>query len=86
MMLERKYFSSSSLWLVVLLFVALVTFRSSNIQEKEISWDVFGYYLPIIATFQFDDPLMKDRSWVEELNAEKKVNWYCLPTFYNGLR
>ena len=85
-MFERKYFSSSSLWLVVLLFVALVTFRSSNIQEKEISWDVFGYYLPIIATFQFDDPLMKDRSWVEELNAEKKLTGtvYQLSTTDSG--
>lgn len=65
---------SKSLWVIFILFVLLVVFRTNSIDKKEISWDVFGYYLPLVATFQQDDALLNDRSWVEELNNEKQLS------------
>jgi hypothetical protein len=52
----------------------MVAFRSTHIDKKEISWDVFGYYLPLAATFIYDDPMLNDRAWVEKLNEEKQLS------------
>ncbi|MEY3199472.1 MAG: hypothetical protein RJA13_1430, partial [Bacteroidota bacterium] len=65
---------SKSLWLIFILFALLIVFRTNSIDKKEISWDVFGYYLPLVATFQQDDALLNDRSWVEKLNNEKQLS------------
>lgn len=65
---------SKSLWVIFILFALLVVFRTNSIDKKEISWDVFGYYLPLVATFQQDDALLNDRSWVEKLNNEKQLS------------
>jgi hypothetical protein len=65
---------SPSLTTVVLLFSWMVAFRSTHIDKKEISWDVFGYYLPLAATFIYDDPMLNDRAWVEKLNEEKQLS------------
>ncbi len=55
-----------STWTFLLLSLAIVLFRSAHIDNKEISWDVFGYYLPLQATFIENDPMLDDRSWVDE--------------------
>ena len=65
--------SSFSLQILVALISLILVFRLSNVSEKEMSWDVFGYYLPLPATFIYNDPLMEDRVWVEELNKEKQL-------------
>lgn len=59
-------FVSLSLW--------LVGFRSMNVDESEISWDVFGYYLPLQASFIEDDPMLLEKEWVEELNEKENVS------------
>jgi hypothetical protein len=51
----------------------LFTYRFTHIIDKEISWDVLGYYLPLPATTIYDDPLMEDRTWIEEINNEKDL-------------
>lgn len=73
MSLQTKIISPSLL-VILLLFSGLVIFRSNNIDKKEISWDVFGYYLPLVATFNYDDPMLHDRAWVDKLNAEKQLS------------
>lgn len=73
MTLQKKYLSPSLL-LILLLFSMLFVFRSNNIDKKEIAWDVFGYYLPLVAAFNYDDPMLHDRSWVDQLNAEKQLS------------
>ena len=45
----------------------------ANISEKELSWDVLGYYLPLPASFIYDDPMLDNRAWVEQLNEEKEL-------------
>ncbi len=59
---------SLSFFLFLILSTWLVAFRASNIEKNEISWDVFGYYLPLQATFIEGDPMLNDRAWVDELN------------------
>jgi hypothetical protein len=51
----------------------LSVFRLNNVIEKEISWDVLGYYLYLPATFIHDDPLFNDTSWLKKVNDEKKL-------------
>jgi len=45
-----------------------------------LSWDVFGYYLYLPATFIWDDPTLKDFSKVQQVND----TYQNTPTFYQG--
>ena len=70
-----SFFSSSSPSKLALVFAILfiVIFRMTNVSDKETSWDVLGYYLPLPATFIYEDPLMENRGWIEEINKEKNL-------------
>ncbi len=46
--------------------IFIITSRFSNVHEKEISFDVLGYYMYLPATFIYGDPLLEDISWLEE--------------------
>ena len=68
-----SHFNTSLSFKILLTLCALIlVFRASTISEKETSWDVLGYYLPLPATFIYEDPLMKDRTWIERVNEDKK--------------
>lgn len=66
--------TKSSIWMLIGLSIWLVAFRTTHIEKNEISWDVFGYYLPLQATFIEGDMWLDDRSWVEELNTKHQVS------------
>ncbi|MGB1039266.1 MAG: glycosyltransferase family 39 protein [Flavobacteriales bacterium] len=70
-----SFFSSSSPSKLALVFAILfiVIFRMTNVSDKETSWDVLGYYLPLPATFIYEDPLMENRDWIEKINKEKDL-------------
>jgi hypothetical protein len=68
-----RNFSPSSL-VLILLCLFIFFFRLNYRESREITWDVFGYYLPLPATFIYNDPLLNDRSWVDELNDEKHLS------------
>lgn len=55
-----------------MVFIALI--RLNHVDSKETSWDVLGYYLPLPATFIYDDPMMDDRSWIDQINTEKQLS------------
>lgn len=57
--------------MIAILFIGFL--RLTHIDQKETSWDVFGYYLPLPATFIYNDPMMNDRSWVEKVNSERQL-------------
>ena len=38
------------------LFATLLVVRTVKLTPNELSWDVFGYYLPLPATFVHHDP------------------------------
>lgn len=73
---NKQHFTGARLSLIFLaiITVSLIVFRTANISQKEISWDVFGYYLPLPAAFIYDDLLLNDISWVEELNNEREFS------------
>ena len=68
-----RNFSPSSL-VLILLCLFIFFFRLNYRESREITWDVFGYYLPLPATFIYNDPLLNDRSWIDELNDEKHLS------------
>ncbi len=68
-----NFISSKSAIVTLLLITVLIVFRLSNVSERETSWDVLGYYLPLPATFVYDDPLMENREWIEQINEEKEL-------------
>ncbi len=59
--------------IMLVLCLIILIFRLGNVSEKETSWDVLGYYLPLPATFIYEDPLMENRQWIEEINDEKQL-------------
>ena len=62
-------------WIILaLIALVLTSYRATNYSEKEISWDILGYYLPLPATFIYNDPMLNDRTWVEKLNQEKNLS------------
>jgi len=56
--------------LTAMVFVATV--RMSDVKKYETTWDIFGYYLYLPAIFIEGDPMMNDRSWVEEMNTNER--------------
>ncbi|KAF0202112.1 MAG: hypothetical protein FD170_2083 [Bacteroidetes bacterium] len=56
-----------SVYVVLLLAVSLVVFRSISLPTRALSWDVFGYYLYLPATFIYDDPGLENPEWVDEV-------------------
>lgn len=59
-----------SVLVVVLLSVGLLTFRSISLPTKALTWDVFGYYLYLPATFIYDDPGLTDAVWLDNIMDE----------------
>lgn len=62
-----------SLFVMLCLLIWMLFFRLTHLMPPEISWDVFGYYLPLEATFIHGDMWLNDRSWVEALNQEHQL-------------
>lgn len=77
-----------SLSLVVFILISLfvVSYRITHVGEKEISWDVLGYYLYLPSTFIHHDPLLTDIEWLKKLNQEKDLagTLYMVSTNDNG--
>lgn len=69
-----KVFTSPTLIAVIAITISLFVYRLVNISNQEFSWDVLGYYLPLPAVFIYQDPLLDDKSWVEDINNEKKLS------------
>lgn len=81
-----KFTKNLSYLTLILLWIILSVYRISNVSEKEISWDVLGYYLPLPATFIYDDPLLKNIDWVQKINDEKQLagTLYMISSNDNG--
>jgi hypothetical protein len=52
------------------LFATLLVVRTVKLTPNELSWDVFGYYLPLPATFVHHDPLLHDISWMTQMQEQ----------------
>lgn len=45
----------------------LLVLRTTQTAKHALTWDVFGYYLYLPATFIHDDPALKDHVWLDEV-------------------
>lgn len=71
----KKMKSLNNISIVTLLVIGTIlsVYRISNVSEKEISWDVLGYYLPLPATFIHDDPTLNNIDWLQTTIEEKDL-------------
>lgn len=65
---------SRSLLVLVVLWALLAVLRIGSLTPNELSWDVFGYYLYLPATFVHHDPLLHDAAWVRTAWQEHQVS------------
>ncbi|MEN8223871.1 MAG: hypothetical protein ABFS05_00805 [Bacteroidota bacterium] len=63
---------------LIAIIILISSIKISNPQRNILSWDAFGNYLYLPATFIYGDPAIKDMKWVENIN-EKYNN---TETFY----
>jgi len=59
---------------LIALFACLAITRIGNIDEREISWDVLGYYLYLPSGLIYDDPALQNPEWLVKVNQEKQLS------------
>ncbi len=67
-----------SWWVFLFIAITIVFVKVRQVRQVEpfiresyaISWDIYGYYLYLPATFIYDDIGMHDHSWYDELNVK----------------
>jgi hypothetical protein len=69
-----KLFSKFSLITLVSCCLFIGLYRINTVEKKEISWDILGYYLPLPATFIHHDPMLKDLTWLKEINTKEHLS------------
>ncbi len=60
--------------ILCVLFGVIVLLRVQTLGPENITWDVFGYYLYLPATFIHGDFFMDDMSWVSEIFNTYKIS------------
>lgn len=66
-MLEQILRKGYSFWILIFISILLIVFRVTHKEKQELTWDIFGYYLPLQATVIHDDYMLDNRLWVEEV-------------------
>lgn len=62
-----------SLATLILAGAFIFIFRITHVNQKEMSWDVLGYYLYLPATFIYDEPMLKNYDWLKKINEERDL-------------
>jgi hypothetical protein len=62
-----------SLATLILAGAFIFIFRMTHVSQKEMSWDVLGYYLYLPATFIYDEPMLNNYDWLKKINEEKDL-------------
>ena len=70
---NNSFYGKLSLITLVVIVLALSIYRLNRVNEKEIAWDVLGYYMYLPATFIYDDPMLDDITWLKNINDEKHL-------------
>ncbi|MBI9037948.1 MAG: hypothetical protein JEY97_07435 [Bacteroidales bacterium] len=73
-----------SFFVLIAIVAILSVYRISNVSNKEISWDVLGYYLPLPATFIYDEPLLNEIDWLREINDKNNLTGTLYMVSSNG--
>lgn len=69
-----------SAWISLLLICSVVYFRFVYPPVRILSWDVFGYYLYLPATFIYHDLRLNDMGWVQQIIDQYQTT----STFYQA--
>ncbi len=69
-----------SLWIFILLSITIIIFRFSKQPENVLSWDVFGYYLYLPATFIYDDLSLQNSDTILKIIDDYNIS----NTFYQA--
>ncbi len=56
-----------SLFVAIVLCGLIAALRLGNMSRQALTWDVFGYYLYLPATFIYDDPALEKTEWLSDL-------------------
>ncbi len=63
-----------STYALLISIIFIIVFRFSHTtNNREIAWDILGYYMPLPATFIHHDPMLKDIEWLKKVNEEKNL-------------
>ncbi len=68
-----RIFKKLSLVTLIVTCIIISIYRINIVNEKEISWDVLGYYLYLPATFIHHDAMLNDIGWLKKINSEKNL-------------
>src|SRR5436190_9665452 len=63
-----------SSWMLKALVALVLGYRVHVLNDNELSWDVFGYYLYLPATFIHHDPLLTNMDWIHQVMAERPIS------------
>lgn len=64
----------NSKWIVLLIALFIIIARFSKVTDKEVSWDILGYYSYLPATFIHNDPMLTDVSWLQTEMEERELS------------
>jgi hypothetical protein len=68
-----KSLKSLSLITLILICSFISLYRITKVTDKELSWDILGYYLYLPSTFIYHQPMLNDYTWLKKINAEKDL-------------
>lgn len=81
-MAKKKHSFAVLLFICAALVVFNINFYGKQYQKSKqlnvITWDAFGYYIYLPATFIYHDIAFKDKRWLNEINNR----YNCTPYFY----
>jgi len=65
---------NQSIYALLISIVFIISIRVSHTSnDREIAWDILGYYMPLPASFVHHDPLLNSTEWLEKLNKEQNL-------------
>ncbi len=70
----RKLFNKLSLIALIAICLFISIYRINNVDKKEISWDILGYYMCLPATFIHHQPMLNDITWLKDLNKKNDLS------------
>ena len=66
--------NKGSFFTLIILFLFICGMRYVTLNDNLLSWDVFGYYLYLPATFIHHDPMLTDVSWIMQVMKERPIS------------
>lgn len=62
-----------SFFTMTLLILVILVIRAVTLTDNELSWDVFGYYIHLPATFIYHDHSLQNTGWIHDIMSKYPV-------------